>query len=149
MTPLLAFTLIAHVAIGIIALGALQLAFMQIIRRQPPWRIVVLACWTSLASLLLSWAFGAYYYVIHYGGAVKPRILEGPYPWAHKVIMEAKEHAFLLMPFLVMVALLAVYILRRAENPALKTATSVLLAVTLVLGALIAGAGVLISGAVR
>jgi len=39
-----------------------------------------------------------------YGSTVKPFIKEGPYPWAHKVVMETKEHVFLFLPFLGLLA---------------------------------------------
>jgi len=80
---------------------------------------------------------------------VKPRIVSGEFPWAHKIFMEAKEHVFLLIPFLAVVALFSVYALREVENPALKSAASALIATALVLGVLVAAAGVIISGGVR
>ena len=56
---------------------------------------------------------------------------------------------FLLIPFLAVVALFAVYALRENENPALKSAASAIIATTLVLGVLVAAAGVIVSGGVR
>ena len=149
MSQFLATALVLHVVLGLIALGAIHLTFMQVIRKQPPWGIVVAAAWTALLGFLLSWMTGAYYYVVHYGVAVKPRIVSGEFPWAHKIFMEAKEHVFLLIPFLAVVALFAVYALREVENPALKSAASALIATALVLGILVAAAGVIISGGVR
>ena len=41
----------------------------------------------TFASFIISWISGAYYYVLYYGTAVKPVIVAGDYPWAHKIIM--------------------------------------------------------------
>jgi hypothetical protein len=35
---------------------------------------------------------------------VKPLIKEGPLPWAHKIVMETKEHVFIFLPFLGLLA---------------------------------------------
>lgn len=51
----------------------------------------------GLASFLLSWLVGGYYYVNFYGTLVKPIIKAGSTPWAHAIAMEAKEHIFLLV----------------------------------------------------
>jgi hypothetical protein len=57
----------------------------------------------SVAGLLLfvgSWIVGGYYYVTVYGPIVKPVVLGSPYPWAHGIVMEVKEHVFLLVPIM-------------------------------------------------
>lgn len=155
MTPLFATTLVAHVALGLIGLALIHLAFMQIIRREPPYHIVVRALFYGAITLFLSWGSGAYYYVLHYGTEVKPRILEGAYPWVHAVIMESKEHVFLLIPLLVLAAWFSARALRlpaqagEAPEPTLKIATAVVIGVALSIGVFVAAAGIIISGAVR
>jgi hypothetical protein len=149
MSQLLATALVSHIVIGIIALGALHFAFMQLIRKLPPFGLIEKATWIALFGFLLSWMAGAYYYVVYYGVEVKPRIVGGEFPWAHQVFMEAKEHVFLLIPFLVVVALLAVLVLRAEESPALKSATAALMATALSIGVFVAAAGVVVSGGVR
>jgi hypothetical protein len=55
------------------------------------------------ATLLLTagcWIGGGYNYLTSYGSQVKPVILAGPYPWAHEVVMEAKEHVFVFLPII-------------------------------------------------
>src|SRR3989344_8503681 len=54
--------------------------------------------------LLISWFAGGFYYVNYYGPNVKPLIKEGPEPWAHSVVMELKEHVFLFIPILSILA---------------------------------------------
>ena len=55
------------------------------------------------ATLLVAagcWLAGGYNYLTTYGSQVKPVILEGPYPWAHEIIMEGKEHVFVFLPII-------------------------------------------------
>lgn len=73
---------------------------------------------SGVALLLLSWLSGGYYYLTVYGTNIKPLIKQGPFPWAHQVAMEAKEHIFLLLPFLALTITLSVYLLD--HHPALK-----------------------------
>jgi hypothetical protein len=58
----------------------------------------------GLVFLFAAWLAGGFYYVEFYGAAVKPLIKSGPFPWAHKVVMETKEHVFLFLPFLGLLA---------------------------------------------
>jgi hypothetical protein len=56
-----------------------------------------------LAAFLITggcWIAGGYNYLTVYGSKVKPIILAGPHPWAHEVVMEAKEHIFLFLPII-------------------------------------------------
>ena len=56
-----------------------------------------------LAAFLITagcWIAGGYNYLTVYGSQVKPVILAGPYPWAHEVVMEAKEHIFIFLPII-------------------------------------------------
>lgn len=64
----------------------------------------------GLFFLFGAWFVGGHYYVDIYGAQVKPFIKDGPMPWAHGVVMETKEHVFLFLPFL---GLLAWGLLRR------------------------------------
>jgi hypothetical protein len=64
-------------------------------------RLVTLA---GLFFIFSAWLVGGYYYVEIYGDAVKPLIKEGPMPWAHKIVMETKEHVFIFLPLLGLLA---------------------------------------------
>lgn len=46
------------------------------------------------------WMAGGYNYLTVYGSQVKPLILAGLYPWAHEIVMEAKEHIFVFLPII-------------------------------------------------
>ena len=54
------------------------------------------------------WVAGGYYYLTVYGSQVKPAIIGGVQPWAHRIIMETKEHVFLFLP---VVSLTLVFVL--------------------------------------
>ena len=149
MSSLLAGALILHIVLGLIGLACIHFALMQLIRREPPYGLASKASFLSVAFFLFSWVTGAYYYVTYYGSAVKPRILAGAYPWAHQVMMESKEHIFLLIPFLVIAVWLASRALEGAGDTRLKVVTAAAAAVSLTLGVLVAAAGILISGAVK
>ncbi len=46
------------------------------------------------------WIVSGYYYLTVYTTQLRPIIVEGPYPWIHRVVMETKEHVFLFLPAL-------------------------------------------------
>ncbi|HWQ48683.1 MAG TPA: hypothetical protein VN414_07000 [Methanosarcina sp.] len=46
------------------------------------------------------WIVGGYNYLTAYGSQVRRVILAGPHPWAHEVVMEAKEHIFVFLPII-------------------------------------------------
>lgn len=56
-----------------------------------------------LAAFLITagcWIAGGYNYLTVYSSKVKSVILAGPHPWAHEVVMEAKEHIFVFLPII-------------------------------------------------
>jgi hypothetical protein len=56
-----------------------------------------------LAAFLITagcWIAGGYNYLTVYSSEVKSVILAGPHPWAHEVVMEAKEHIFVFLPII-------------------------------------------------
>ncbi|RXA17809.1 hypothetical protein EQO05_11675 [Methanosarcina sp. MSH10X1] len=57
------------------------------------------------------WMAGGYNYLTVYGSQVKPVILAGLYPWAHEIIMEAKEHIFVFLPIITFALSISLYTL--------------------------------------
>ena len=56
-----------------------------------------------LATLFIiagCWIVGGYNYLTVYGAQVKPIILAGPEPWAHRILMGSKEHIFIFLPII-------------------------------------------------
>ncbi len=148
----------AHPLIGIHAfLGELGLAsflwvFIEIL--DPNHSRIKRAKIASLVGaifLFLSWFVGGYYYVEYYGDNVKPIIKEGPQPWAHGIFTEAKEHIFLFLPFLAFTTFILIrnYSHKIEKNKKIKKSILWLCAVILILGALMALMGYLISSGAR
>lgn len=68
------------------------------------------------ATLLVTagcWLAGGYNYLTTYGSQVKPVILAGSYPWAHEIIMEAKEHVFVFLPIIALAISITLSVLNR------------------------------------
>lgn len=80
-----------------------------------------ISLWAAFINAVLAWIVGGTYYLFFYP-LVKPVIKEGPQPWGHLIIMEAKEHIFLILP--VLTFLLAIFAAKRShallENSSLR-----------------------------
>ena len=151
ITPLLTFSLITHVILGIVAVAASYAVWLELLKKSPSLSFLKKSSLISFFSYLLSWLSGGYYYVVYYGDIQKPKIIAGAYPWAHKIFTEAKEHIFLFLPFTALALLL---ILWKAggdlpQNELLRKWAVFLAATITVIGILIALAGIIISGATR
>ncbi len=151
MTPILSTILLTHVVFGILAVAGMYSLWMMLLKREPNSANLKRFSLWSLVFILISWISGAYYYLTYYGAAVKPVIKGGAYPWAHLVVMEAKEHIFLFLPFLLAVVLVAVIFsgTKLGQDEKLKSALTFLVAVMTIIGIAITLSGLVISGAVR
>jgi len=103
------------------------------------------------AALLFAWLVGGFYYIEVYGLHVKPLIKASDAAWVHSVIMEVKEHVFLFLPVL---AILATAMLYRYEselmqNKDARVSVVLLSGLVVLLGFSIAGMGALISAGYR
>jgi hypothetical protein len=105
----------------------------------------------ATAFFFAAWLFGGMYYVIHYGDEVKPVVNAGPWPWAHGVFMETKEHLFLVLPFLsiVVAALVWQYGDRLATDKTLRFSVYSILGVVILIGLLMAVMGYFVSAGFR
>tara|TARA_Y100000310_G_scaffold28141_1_gene26789 strand:- start:3489 stop:3968 length:480 start_codon:yes stop_codon:yes gene_type:complete len=106
----------------------------------------------GVVFIILSWFSGGSYYLNEYGPVVKPMIKGGETPWVHSVVMETKEHVFLFLPFL---AILACSLISRKQKELIngdkKTRRWIITLCILVIliGLSMAGMGYLISSAAR
>ncbi len=105
---------VSHSTFGVLA-GA---AFIWVIveaRKPERFRLerARFAAWAGVTIIVVAWLVGGYQYLTTYGPKLKPVVLEGDWPWAHSVLMEAKEHLFLFLP--VVAAALAL-VLSTADN---------------------------------
>ena len=151
MTTLLATNLIVHVMLGVIGTTFYYMVWRDGLKKQPNIKWLQALSLSGTISYILAWISGGYYYLIYYGGAVKPIIKAGAYPWVHSVIMEAKEHVFFFLPILAIVVTLLWWILPddMQQEPKLKQAVVGLSGVISLIGIGMILSGILISGAVR
>lgn len=151
MSSLFAFALSTHVIAGVIGIIATFLVVLALLRTTPD--IKRLRFTSSLAALgyFISWFSGGFYYWKYYGKNVKPTILDGDYAWAHLIVMEAKEHVFLLLPVMSLVTLGFVFLssTRLQNEPDFKSSVTFFVTVSLVLAILITLSGMIITGGAR
>ena len=88
--------LLAHAGFGVTGCLAALWVFIEALSAQPgnAARIRAAALVTAL-SMAAAWICGGYWYV-HFYPAEKALILGGPWPFAHNLVMETKEHLFLI-----------------------------------------------------
>ncbi|MFZ3031430.1 MAG: hypothetical protein WA082_00135 [Candidatus Moraniibacteriota bacterium] len=110
-----------------------------------------LAALLGLLFLVGSWIVGGTYYLTDYSAAVKPIIKAGPYPWAHAVITETKEHVFLFLPFLALLTwgLLTRYRDELLQNHAARKAVMAVALLIVLMAFAMAGMGFIISSGLR
>jgi len=110
-----------------------------------------IASLTGTILLFIHWLLSGIYYVAYYGPEVKPIIKEGPWRWAHSIVMESKEHIFLFLPFLALLLLFMVwkYNDKLRENRGLRLSIFSLGSVMLLLFMLMILAGFLVSSGYR
>jgi len=136
--------LMAHVLFGVACIVASVWLFVDVLHASemnlPRIRKM---SWAVAAAMWLASVAGGYWYVAHYK-VDKAIILKGPWPFAHEIFMETKEH------LVIMLLLLATYLpIAAAGNlPASKDARRVMLWVTCLtalLALLMDGEGALIA----
>lgn len=86
--------LMLHPTFGALAILAAVWVFAETLNNAEAsqWRIRVVSLATAL-FMWLSYLLGGYWYVRYYG-ADKALINAGPWPFAHSLFMETKEHLF-------------------------------------------------------
>lgn len=140
-----------HAFIGELGIASFIWVFVEMLKPDAK-RIkrAKIAAILGVLFFLASWFFGGYYYLNDYGDGVKQIIKAGPQPWAHKIFTETKEHVFLFLPFL---SLLTYSLILRFEketkNPKLKKSILIMSLTIIVIGALMALMGYLISTGFR
>lgn len=131
--------LLSHPIFGVLGIIAAVWVFVEALNASPAnaARIRSMA-YAVTVFMLLAWVLGGYWYVNFYA-ADKAVIQAGPFPWAHGLIMETKEHLF----FMTLILALLLPITTRASLASNKSARTM----TLVVSALIALSGLAVEGA--
>jgi len=151
MTSSLAIMLIAHIVIGLVGVAASYAVVMGLAKRELPLRFLRISSLVAFLSYQASWIAGGFYYVVYYGGFVKPVIKSGQYPWAHAFFTEVKEHVFLFLPFVSLTLFLTFWFMgeKLAEDKSLRRAVMLVALAAFLIGVYVTVSGAVISGAVR
>lgn len=149
MSAILQSMLIFHVLLGLAGVVFTGVVVFGLLREKPSLRMAKNAALAGFLSFALSWLTGGYYYTRYYGKAVKDVIKTGSTPWVHSVLMEAKEHIFLLLPFASLIVFIAIVSMgaKLEQEEKLKKTIALLALTILFLGLGIAFAGIVISSA--
>ncbi len=102
-----------------------------------------LASYTVAACIICAWVLGGYWYVTYYY-AEKAMILKGPWPFAHNLFMETKEHLFFI-PLILALYLPIVAARTLASNAAARAMVVVVATFIILNGLAIEGAGAVIN----
>lgn len=131
--------LFAHPTFGVLGILASVWVFVEALNAtEANVRRLRIAAGAVTLFIGLSWILGGYWYT-HFYAPEKAIILKGPWPWAHNLFMEIKEHLFFIP------LLLALYLPLAARDRIHVNTTA--RAMVLCVAALIALSGLAIEGA--
>jgi len=140
--------LLAHAGFGVTGCLAALWVFIEALSAQPgnAARIRAAALVTAL-SMAAAWICGGYWYV-HFYPADKALILKGPWPFAHNIFMETKEHLFFITGIL---AFLLPMVAREKldSNPLARKLVLAVAGLLVITGLAVEGAGGVISQGVK
>jgi len=138
MIPFNDIVLFAHPSCGVIAVLASVWVLVELLNANAQNRSRARTAAAIVTFFMVAaWILGGYWYVNFYY-ADKAVILKGPWPWAHNVIMETKEHLF----FIPLILALYLPIVMRDDFVRSLTARYMAMAVAV----LIIGSGLAIEG---
>lgn len=136
--------LFAHPTFGVLGILAAVWVFVEALNateaNQARTRY---AAATVTLFICLAWIVGGYWYV-HYYGLEKPIIQHGPWPWAHNIFMETKEHLFFI-PLILALFLPIAAARKLAANSGARSLVLVLSGFIVLNGLAIEGAGAVIN----
>lgn len=140
--------LLMHSTFGVFGILSAFWVFVETLnaREQNAARIRKTA-WMGALFMSATWIVGGYWY-IHFYSADKAMILNGPWPFAHSLFMETKEHLFLSTVILSYYLPIAARDKLYANAPARKMVLCVALLIVLT-GIAIEGSGAIISHGVK
>jgi hypothetical protein len=136
--------LLAHAAFGVTGCLAALWAFVETLNAHPAnaARIRKAALVTAVC-MAGAWVCGGYWYV-HFYPAEKALILKGPWPFAHDIFMETKEHLFFITAILAFLLPVATRERLHSNAAARKLVLSVA-ALIVITGLAVEGAGAVIN----
>jgi hypothetical protein len=136
--------LFSHPTFGVLGTMAALWVFVEGLNASDRNRVrTVLAALAVTTLFILAAVTGGYWYVTYYAPE-KALILAGPWPFAHNLVMETKEHLFFI-PLLLSLYLPIVAVRRLATDPAARLVVLVVSGLIVVNGLAIEGAGAIIN----
>jgi len=140
--------LLTHAALGATGCAAALWVFVEALNVRPAniGRIRTAAL-VAAASIAAAWICGGYWYV-HFYPPERALILKGPWPFAHSLFMETKEHLF----FIVAILSFLLPIATREElhsNSAARRLVSSIAGLIVITGVAVEGAGAVIDHGVK
>lgn len=88
--------LLAHATFGVLGTVSAVWVFVETLNaREENAQRTRTAAWAAAIFMVAAWIFGGYWY-LHFYPAERALILKGPWPFAHNLFMETKEHLFLM-----------------------------------------------------
>ncbi len=105
------------------------------------------AAYACAFCFVMAWIVGGYWYVTYYAPE-KAVILKGPWPWAHDLFMETKEHLFF-VPLILAIFLPIAAVQRLASSRGARAVVLATAALIIVNGLAVEGAGAIISHGVK
>ncbi len=140
--------LLSHAAFGVAGCLAALWVFVETLHAGPDnaSRIRLVSLLTAI-SMALAWICGGYWY-LHFYPPERALILTGPWPFAHNVFMETKEHLFFITALLAF--LLPLCARERLDlNPTARPLVQCIAGLTALTGLALEGAGAIIDHGVK
>jgi hypothetical protein len=140
--------LLSHAAFGITGCLAALWVFVEALGARPAnLHRIRTASLVAAVAIGAAWICGGYWY-LHFYPADKALILGGPWPFAHNLFMETKEHLFFATAMLAFLLPIVARERLDSNSPARKLVLSVA-ALVVVTGLAIDGAGAVIDHGVK
>jgi hypothetical protein len=140
--------LLAHASFGVTGCLAALWVFVEALSARPENAARIrIAAYIAAFAMGGAWICGGYWYV-HFYPAEKALILKGPWPFAHNIFMETKEHLFFITGILAFLLPLAAREKLYANSSARKLVLSIA-AMIAITGLAVEGAGAVIDHGVK
>ena len=136
--------LFAHPTLGVLGILAAVWLVVEAMNASGQNQVRIrYAAYAVAIFISLTWLAGGYWYTVFYGPE-KATILSGPWPWAHNLFMETKEHLFFI-PAILALVLPILSAKKLAQNQAARNMVMVVAGLIILNGLAIEGAGAVIN----
>jgi hypothetical protein len=136
--------LFSHPTFGVLGTMAALWVLVEALNASDRNRVrTVMAALAATALICMAWVAGGYWYVFYYAPE-KALIQAGPWPFAHNLVMETKEHLFF-VPLILALYLPIIAVRRLTADRAARTMVIVVAGLIVLNGLAIEGAGAIIN----